>query len=149
MRGFFLYIRYMKKLLLLSFLFIGCNNTQNNSLPMPSDIAIWETPSDETFERWEKEIDTIWKKEYLGQSFFAQFLQEEMNDLDEDTRYRLKIKYEDIKWQIVYDMYRDLVIDSSYYTYENLNKYETLEDYMKATFPRFAEFGDEIDAYYD
>lgn len=139
----------MKKLLLLSFLFIGCQNIQKPTLPMPSDFSIWETPSDEDYERWVNEIDTIWKKEYLGQSFFAQFIQEEMDGLDEDTQFKLKIKYSDITWQLIYDLYQDFAVDSTYYTFENLNKYDSEEDYLRVAFPRLSEFFEEIDSYYD
>ena len=132
----------MKRLLLLSLLFIGCGP----SGPMPSDISIWETPSDETIERWANEIDTIWRD--VQDNSFAFFMVDEMDQLSEGLQERLKLKYSDITWQLPYDMMKAIFIDDAYNTFENLNKYDSEDEYIDATFPRFAEFRDEIDSYY-
>ena len=129
----------MKKLLLLSLLLIGCGP----SGPMPSDISIFETPSDEILERWANEIDTIWKD--VPDNEFAFFIVDEMDLLPyESDQERLKIKYSDITWQLAYDMMKAVYVDSTYFSFENLNKYDNEAEYIDETFPRFAEYRDEI-----
>ena len=49
----------MKKLLLLSLLFIGCGP----SGPMPSDIPLLELPTDEMLENWANKIDSVFAPE--------------------------------------------------------------------------------------
>ena len=134
----------MKRLLLLSLLFIGCGP----SGPMPSDISIFEIPSDETLDRWANKIDTIWKD--VRDNEFAGFIIDEWELLpNESDRERFKIKYSDITWQLAYDMMKAVYVDSTYFNFENLNKYDSEEEYIDATFPRFAEYRNEIYCFYD
>ena len=133
----------MKKLLLLSLLIIGCNNANQTGLPNPSDYAIWETPLDEDVERWATEIDTLWNSSMLV--FFIENSKMDIEDEEEDEEYDvLKIKYQDITYQMMYDFIKAM-LDSTYYTFENLNKYDTQEDFLLAKFPRLKEFSDDIE----
>ena len=41
-------------------------------------------------------------------------------------------------------MMKAVYVDSTYFSFENLNKYDNEAEYIDETFPRFAEYRDEI-----
>ena len=133
----------MKKLLLLSLLFIGCNNAQNSSVPMPNEIPLLEIPSDNILQSWANKIDTIWTPENFKEYNLILELRKNLSSEDYNM---LMTKYKDLTWQSYYDYYI-AIRDSAYYTFENLNKYESVNDYMMVTFPRLLEFVLETDSY--
>ena len=134
--GFF-YIVVMKKLLLLSLLFIGCGP----SGPMPSDIPLLELPTDEMLENWANKIDSVFAPENFKEFSSVGQLKERVSS---DFYDALKIKYQDLTWQSFYDLYVDVYVDSTYFNSENLNKYDNIQDYLKATHSRLSEFVQEV-----
>ena len=95
--------------------------------------------NDEDVERWATEIDTLWNSSLL---FF--FLEDTKLDIEDKKYDVVKIKYQDITYQMMYDLIKTM-IDSTYYTFENLNKYDTHDDFIEGEFPRLKEFSDELD----
>ena len=127
----------MKKLLLLSFLFIGCQ-----SGPMPGDVKLLDVPTDEMLENWANEIDTIFAPENF--KYFNDII-ELKESVSSDFYDALKIKYQDLTWQSFYDFYVDVFVDSTYFNFENLNKYDNIGEYLEATHSRLSEFIQEVE----
>ena len=132
----------MKKLLLLSLIIIGCQNTTQSNLPNPSDYSIFESPTEEDFERWGSELDTLWSNaDFMN---LPKLFSEGFSEFKDEEVKMLTIKYQDITYQYIYD-FQKAIIDSTYYTFENLNKYETVDDYIETEFYRVIELSDDVD----
>tara|TARA_B100000035_G_C20963774_1_gene537768 strand:+ start:210 stop:1154 length:945 start_codon:yes stop_codon:yes gene_type:complete len=129
----------MKKLILVSLIIIGCQN----NLPNPSDISMFELPSNEVLERWAEKIDTIWRYDNLSSFSFKDYV---FNDeisaeefgyglpfpekyIDEEKVKMLSTKWFDISWQDFYLAYTSLR-DSAYYTPENLKLHQDISAYF-------------------
>ena len=91
MRGFFLYIRYMKRLLLLSLLFISCQNNDHGNLsifkdPTPEHVAKWGEVASTYYIPLQPMLD-LYKRE--GKSNFRG------NPWEND---RFRLEYSELTW---------------------------------------------------
>tara|TARA_B100000282_G_C31637403_1_gene446808 strand:+ start:168 stop:506 length:339 start_codon:yes stop_codon:yes gene_type:complete len=109
---------------------------------MPSDVPLLELPTDEMLENWANKIDSV----FLPENFKDFNSIGQLKEAVSFEKYEaMKIKYQDLTWQSFYDFYVDVFVDSTYFNFENLNKYDNIQDYLKATHSRLYKFIEEAE----
>ena len=114
----------MKKLFILSSLFISCSQE-----PMPNNVHILDEISKETLNQWSSEIDTLFdiSKGYLqGFSEFRGYI--DKNALD-----NYKEKYPTITWEKAYLYTKALLIDKKPFE-EVQEEFEVMNEFINRMF---------------
>lgn len=121
----------MKKLLLLSLLFIGCQNTTNDKL-LPEDVHILDLVPASTIDSWAIEIDSLFDVSKGYFSYFSDFAAEayEFAEVGEIEKY--KQQFPNVTWQRLLDYTHALIIDGIDY------------EIVEKEFPQITAFLDRI-----
>ena len=130
----------MKKLLLLSFIFINCNTLNEKPLVIGS-LSILEYPEPQELQKW-IELDSQYRQVFQVRKYFENFVYDDFFDEKE-----IQLKFNNLTWSKMVEYqkrYSNLLnkYSGTYQDTERLNKF--VDSLILTEFPEINKFTEEI-----